>query len=133
MAPVTNGYAERGAKHHVAIFREPSGRVHTRAVSLLEAAQRLSRHSPIVDRMAVPGAEFVMSLAPGEAIILPNKNGEEDIWIIIGAWDSGQITLEHHTDAAHQTNTKPMASTLLKAGARKVSIDPIGRIRKASD
>ncbi len=132
MAPVTTGYANLGANHHVAIYRKPDDTPDFEVVSLFEAARRLARREPVVRRTRSDGAVFVMSLSPGEAVEFPDGD-KKGIWIVSGVWASGQIVLETAVDANHQTTTRPNPGALLRDGGRKISIDPIGRIRKAND
>lgn len=54
-------------------------------------------------------------------------------WIVQGVWASGQVVLARSNDAAGGTVTRPMAGTVVRDGARKVSIDPIGRVWRAND
>ncbi len=132
MAPVSTGYADLGANHHIAIFRKPDGKADFEVVSLFEAARRLARREPVLRRQREDGAEFVMSLAPGDALEFPGGD-RQGVWIVQGAWASGQIVLERATDAGHATTTRPNPGALLKENVRKLSVDPIGRIRPAGD
>jgi CRISPR-associated endonuclease Csn1 len=101
-------------------------------VSLFEAARRVSFREPVVRRQGEEGAEFIMSLSPGEAVEYPDGD-RAGIWIVQGVWSSGRVVLESAVDAEHATTTRPTANSFLKDGAKKISIDPIGQIRKASD
>lgn len=132
MAPVTTGYADLGANHHIAIYRQPDGKAAFEVVSLFEAARRLSRREPVVRRTRADGAAFVMSLAAGDAVQFP-AGEKQGVWIVQGAWANGQIVLAKATDANGSTATRPNPGALLRDGCRKVSIDPIGRIRTAGD
>lgn len=132
MRKVNTGYAELGLNHHIAIYREPDGKTSYEIVSLFEAARRLARHEPIVRRKRDGAGEFVMSLAPGDAIEYPNGE-KKGIWIVTGVWANGPIVIERTSDAAHETTTRPNANSLMRSSARKVSIDPVGRLRPARD
>jgi CRISPR-associated endonuclease Csn1 len=132
MAPISTGFADLGSNHHIAIYRETSGGVIFEVVSLFEAARRLAKRETIIRRSLGGGEKFVMSLSPGDLIALP-KNQKTDVWVVTGFWSNGQIVLEHSTDASHATTTRPKAASLLAAGAQKLSVDPIGRIRMAND
>ena len=132
MTPVSTGYADLGSNHHIAIYRSPEGKVVYRVVSLFEASRRLARREPVVRRFRDDGAVFVMSLSPGDAVEFPTGT-MKGVWIVTGAWASGQIVLETAIDANHSTTTRPMPGFLLRDGAKKISVDPIGRIRKAND
>jgi CRISPR-associated endonuclease Csn1 len=133
MAPVSTGYADLGANHHIAIYRHPDGKAAFEVVSLFEAARRLARREPVVRRTRNDDAMFVMSLAAGDAVQFP-AGEKQGIWVVQGAWaNKGQVVLARPTDAKGSTATRPNSTTLLRDGCQKVSIDPIGRIRAAGD
>lgn len=132
MAPVSTGYADLGANHHIAIYRQPDGKAAFEVVSLYEAARRLARREPVVRRTREDGAQFVMSLAAGDAVQFP-AGEKQGIWIVQGAWANGQIVLAKSVDAKGRTVTRPNPSAILRDCGRKVSLDPIGRIRAAGD
>lgn len=140
-----NGFAELGTNHHVAIYRTSSGKAEYEIVSLYEAARRLARGEPIVRRQR-DGAKFVMSLAAGEAVEF--LDGErKGIWIVQGVWANGQVVLTRDYDARPTSKKEserlgmsgkreefyPKVSTLISDSVRKISVDPIGRIRVAND
>ncbi|MCG8509756.1 MAG: type II CRISPR RNA-guided endonuclease Cas9, partial [Rhodospirillales bacterium] len=132
MAPVGTGYADKGANHHIAIYRGSNGKAVFEVVSLFEAAQRLSRREPIVRRTRDDGAVFVMSLAPGDTIEFL-KEGSRDLLVVQGVWASGVIVTLDHRDAVGSSIWRPSAGSIVAANARKVTVDPIGRIRPAND
>ncbi|MDZ4382999.1 MAG: type II CRISPR RNA-guided endonuclease Cas9 [Parvibaculum sp.] len=132
MGQTGNGYADLGSNHHIAIYRLPDGKTDFEIVSLFEASRRLSQRKPVIQRTRADGARFVMSLAAGEAIKFP-AGTKKGIWIVQGVWASGQVVLERDTDANHATTTRPMPNPILKDAAIKISIDPIGQVRSASD
>lgn len=130
MAQVNTGYAELGNNHHIAIFRLPSGLVDFEVVSLFEAARRLSRREPVVRRERGDGAQFVMSLSPGDALQFADSNGAK-VRIVEGVWADGRVVVLDHDDAVGSTRKRPGVNSIVKA--KKLSIDPIGRIRAAND
>ncbi|MBW7850891.1 MAG: type II CRISPR RNA-guided endonuclease Cas9 [Rhodospirillales bacterium] len=134
MAPVSTGYADLGANHHIAIYRRADGKADFEVVSLYEATRRLARHEPVVRRDRGDGAAFVMSLAPGDAVELRNgdKSGK---WIVCGIASKGQIELVDHRDASEGRNSKfsPRVGGLIDRNPRKLAVDPIGEIRRAGD
>jgi CRISPR-associated endonuclease Csn1 len=132
MAPVSTGYADLGSNHHVAIYRLPDGKVDFEVVSLFEAAGRLAKREAVVQRQRTDNAVFLMSLSPGDSVEFPSGD-KKGIWIMTGVWASGQIVLERATDASHSTTTRPSPGSLVKDGVKKLSIDPIGRVRPAHD
>lgn len=132
MATVSTGSADLGANHHIAIFEQSSGRIDFEVTSLFEAARRLSRHLNIVNRRREDGAKFLISLAQGEALQIPDGESHS-IWIVTSIWSNGQIVLEEANDASGKTTMRPNPERLIRRGAKKIAIDPIGRIRKAND
>jgi CRISPR-associated endonuclease Csn1 len=125
------GFADLANNHHISVYRRNDGVADFEIVSLYEASHRLTNGEPVVRRKR-EGAEFIMSLSPGDAIEFPNGD-HKGIRIVQGVWASGVIVTLDGFDAVGDSVWRPSASTILASGARKVSIDPIGRIRSAND
>jgi CRISPR-associated endonuclease Csn1 len=132
MAPVSTGFADLGANHHIAVYQRPDGRGAFEVASLFEASRRLTRREPVVRRDR-SDATFLFSLSPGDAVEVPVEHEKRGIWIVQGAWASGQIVLLHHQDAAGASVWRPTAGSLVNLKCRKVSIDPVGRRSVVSD
>ncbi len=132
MAKVSTGYADLGNNHHIAIYRLPDGTVDYDVVSLLEASLRLGRRESVVRRKRGDGAKFIMSLSPGDSLELAKGGGGEKRWVVKKIASKGQVTLWDHRDAIGETKYEPRARTIANGG-KKISVDPIGRIRPAND
>lgn len=131
MAKLKNGYADLGNNHHMAVFRHPDGSLETEIVSLFDAADRLRRRLPVITTER-SGARLFMSLAQGDAVLF-NDGKLKGLWIVQGVWSAGPIVLWRAEDASGTSVFRPTATSIIQSGGRKVSVDPIGRIRKASD
>lgn len=132
MVPLRAGHADKGVNHHIALFIDREGKPQCRVVSRIEAARRKARRHPIVEREPEDGLTFLFSLSSGETIRIPDGD-HSGHWVVTGIWDSTQIILERAEDNSHSTTWRPKAGSLVKLGAEKLSIDPIGRVRKAAD
>jgi CRISPR-associated endonuclease Csn1 len=132
MAPVSTGYADLGSNHHIAIYRRADGKIEFEVVSLFEASRRLARREPVV-RRARDGCEFVMSLAAGDSVEMPATHEQRGYWTVQSVWSSGVVVMVRVSDASNNTIWRPSAGPLVKFPARKVSVDPIGRVRPAND
>lgn len=132
MGRATTGYADLGSNHHVAIYLKPSGQAEFEVVSLYEAARRLNANEPVVRRDR-SGARFVMSLSQGDTIMLPDGHDKGSLRVIQSIWASGVLVTLSHIDASGETVWRPSAGSLLAMKARKISVDPIGRITAARD
>jgi CRISPR-associated endonuclease Csn1 len=132
MAPVSTGYADAGQNHHVAVYRGADEKITFEVVSLFEAARRLANREPIVRRHDNSAAKFVMTLTPGDALHFPGGK-MAGYWIVKGAWSAGPIVLWRAEDAKGGSVIRPAAASILRDGGRKVSVDPIGRVRAAGD
>ena len=132
MARSSTGYSKLGNNHHIAIYEQADGKVRYEVVSLLEASKRLARRNPIVRRDRNDGARFVMSLSAGDSLEL-TRDSETKILVVEGVWASGQVVMVDHDDATGATRFRPRATTIMSSGAKKLSVDPIGRIRPAND
>jgi CRISPR-associated endonuclease Csn1 len=117
----------------MAVYRVPDDTIDARVVSLQEAARRLSRRQQIVQRERGNGATFVMSLCPGDTLEFPDASGSSRYRIVQSLWSNGQVVLVDHTDADKKSKNQPGIASIIRAGARKVSVDPIGRVRPAGD
>ena len=133
MAKVGTGYADLGNNHHIAIFRSPNGEVSFEVVSLLEASRRLACKEPIVKRNHDDGAKFIMSLSSGDAVEIC-RGDKKEIRVAESIWANGMVVTVDHNDATGITRFRPNAKSIIETlRARKLSIDPIGRIRLAND
>jgi CRISPR-associated endonuclease Csn1 len=146
MRPALNGCVDPASNHHIAVYRLPDGSIDFDTVTLFDAARRRARREPIIRHDRGDHSVFVMSLATNEAVEYPSGD-EKGIWIVQGAWANGQVVLVRDTDARPSTLTeakrqhvdgkriefRPSVGGLLQRGARKVSVDPIGRVRPAND
>jgi CRISPR-associated endonuclease Csn1 len=74
-----------------------------------------------------------MSICPGDTLEFPDASGSSRYRIVQSLWSNGQVVLVDHTDADKKTKNQPGIASIIKAGARKVSVDPIGRVRPARD
>ena len=132
MAQASTGYADLGNNHHIAIYRLADGTVDYEVVSLLEASRRLARREPVVRRERGDGARFLMSLSSGDSLEL-TRNGETRIRVVESVWAAGPVVMIDHDDATGATRFRPNAGSIVSSGAKKLSIDPIGRVRPAND
>ena len=153
-------WAEAGENHHMAIHRGADGRVDYDVVSRYEAARRVAAKKPVIERNPGDGRSFLFSLAPGDMLEFPNAGGRSDYRVVTSVWDNGQVVTTYHTDAGGaQKNDKedksdqksedtkrvkgakdskdrawkPNPNSILKQDGRKISIDPIGRVRPSRE
>jgi len=131
-------YVKPGSTHHLCIFEfEEKGKKKRDAVfvTMLEATQRIKRGEPIIDRVHPerPDARFVMSLSSRE-LVLANVKGEEKLLAFkTAASTSGQIWFIDATEARPSKTQKVYSFNANTLNARKVTVDPVGRIRWAND
>ncbi|QGM47067.1 type II CRISPR RNA-guided endonuclease Cas9 [Methylocystis heyeri] len=134
MAPLKNGYATTGNNHHIAIYRLPDGKIEGRVVSLYEAAKRMARHEPVISRQSYERGAFLMSLSLGDTFFVPS--GERvGYWVVNSIAGNGQMFSRPINDAGKDSKSQwgPSPGPLVKLGAKKISVDPIGRVRPAND
>lgn len=133
MARLKTGYATTENNHHIAIYRLPDGKIVGEVVSLFEASKRMLRREAVIRRKS-EGRRFVMSLSLGDAFHVP-EGERAGYWIVASISGNGQIFSRPINDATTDRKKRwgPSPAPLVKLGAKKVSVDPIGRVRPAND
>ncbi|MBL8747501.1 MAG: type II CRISPR RNA-guided endonuclease Cas9 [Phycisphaerae bacterium] len=124
-----------GSNHHIAYYEVVErGRKKWEAVvtTMFDAARQV--------KPAVPeGGRLVMTLSIGECFAAEDESGVPKFYIVRKMDQrSGRIAYKEHTDARasgelNEDNLVFGASRLMEAKARKVTIDPLGRVRRAND
>lgn len=133
VAPVTTGYAATGSNHHIAFYRG-EGKVSGEVVSMFEASRRLAKREAVVRKQSTDGGGLIMTLSQGDSFFIPagERNG---YWTVKTIAANGQVFCKPLSDADPGSKGLwgPSPAPLLKLNPRKVSIDPIGRVRPAND
>ncbi len=131
---------ESGSNHHIVIYEITEGRGAGKwageVVSMFEAARRARHGEPVIRREMPPGRKFVMSLSINETI-RTNEKGAAELWRV-QKLDSaaGNITFRLLNASGLEDNAArriKSPESLRAMGARKVTIDPLGRERPAHD
>lgn len=138
--PIRSGdrtaHVKPGNNHHIAIFEltaDKNGKIRRvkLPVTMLEATQRMQAKRPLISRQHpdCPTAKFLFSLSWGETI-WTTIEGKEGVFVY-RTLDS-MIRVVFHTDARASKDRKlyRLPSTL---DCKKVTVDPLGRIRDAND
>jgi CRISPR-associated endonuclease Csn1 len=135
MVPVGTGYADAASNHHITVYRKSDGDIASDVVSLHDAARRIGSRKPIISKALEDGSAFIMSLCAGDTLEFQNGETAPRYRIVQSIWSSGQIVLLDHTDASNDKASKnqPGIASIIASGAKKVSVDPIGRVRPARD
>ena len=104
---------------------------------MLEAVERLKRRQPIIQRKHPerPDAKFIMSLSRGEMVLDVKGKGSGLFVFNTAASTQGQIYFHAHTNArrADQKARFAVKANSMSRDSRKVTVDPLGRIRWAND
>jgi CRISPR-associated endonuclease Csn1 len=130
-----------GSNHHIEIRRSTENRTKAaqigRIVASLDAAQRIRQRQPVVDRACPPSQEFVMSLSINEMLIIPDETGKQRLFRVQKMDVNGGVILRPHTYAGRCRDTDKPPMILRRSGStisgKKVTVDPLGRIRWAND
>ena len=131
-------YVKPGSTHHLTFFEwHENGKTKrgVQFVTMLDAMNRLKYGEPIIQRSHPehPAARFLMSLS-GREMVVANWKGEEKILIFkTAASTQGQIYFAEHTDARRSSDQAKFVATANSLDAKKITVDPLGRIRWAND
>lgn len=86
------------------------------------------------DRKRIPAsAKFLMSLSQGELVLADWKGKDKILKFKTASSTQGQIWFAVHNDARKSTEYKQHVANANTLNARKITINPIGRVRWASD
>jgi CRISPR-associated endonuclease Csn1 len=138
MGSANECYVKPGSTHHICIFEINGGKKPKREavfVTMLEAANRIKTGNTIVQRQhpSKPEAQFVMSLSRGEYVLIEADGNERLLYFRTAASTQGQLYFAEHTDARKGDEARKFVFTANTLKARKVTVDPLGRIRWAND
>ncbi len=135
-------YVKPGNNHHIVYYVVGAGEKEkwmAEVVTMWAAALRGRNGQPLVDRSDQNGARFIMSLAIGEVFQIDDGNSQRLLCIVRKIDQrSKRIDYKLHTDARssgdiNKDNLYLTADNMRQLNARKVTVDPLGRIRRAND
>lgn len=133
IGPDGRAWVATNSNHHMLIYEDASGKTKFQVVAMFDAAARLSRKEPIINRSPEPGAKGVRSLCIGDTIAR-EIDGVETYWVVKALWPNArQTTIQPHNAAREVGKFSPSTAKLFREGARKVVVDPIGRVFAAND
>jgi len=136
------------SNHHIEILEVDDGKGGVKwdaeMVTRFEAMRRLKAGEPIVKKDHGDGKRFVCSLSPGECFKL-KTNG--DVWCInivrtISRERGGYVTVEYVTisdarlkkDIKNSKDWKKISpNSMRESGFEKITITPLGEVRRAND
>lgn len=135
-------YVKPGNNHHIIYWAEGAGAVEkwsAEVVTMWDAAKRARSGQPPVDRTPPKGKRFVMSLSNGEMFEMVGNGGEVQLCVVRKMDQrSKRVYYKLHTDARetdeiNKDNLYLSPKRMQEVSARKVTVDPLGRIRWAND
>lgn len=140
--PIRGGsaFVKPGNTHHICLFELPGStpqkpKREMIAVSMLQAIARVRRKEPLVQRQHPTNSEakFLLSLSYGE-MVEANIRGTQGYFVFrTAASTQGQIYFTLHTDARPSSEMKKLAVKANTFHGSKVAVDPLGRVRRATD
>jgi hypothetical protein len=137
----TQAFVRPGSNHHACIFEWTEGGKTRREavyVTRIEAARRVRGREPIVRRIHPTRAEakFVMSVCPGDMLLMANGDGADELMVVstlVAGEEQKRIHVVRAADARRGSEKADRGLTANTFKARKVTVDPLGRIRWAND
>ena len=152
--PIPNDFVNTGNNHHVAVFRDASGKLQEHVVSFYEATTRAILGYPIVDKEynRSEGWEFLFSMKQNEFFVFPNEktgfNPQETDLMDANNWSAispnlyrvqkfttGDYFFRHHleTNVENSNNLKDITWKRINsannlAGIVKVRLNHLGEI-----
>jgi CRISPR-associated endonuclease Csn1 len=134
-----SAHVKPGSTHHVCIFQFAEGGKTKREaifVTMLDAIERVKRREPIIQRTHPkrPEARFLMTLSPSEVILIKHGGRERVFRFETAAATSEQMWFRdvNFSGRSAQKNGQ-ISKNPGTFDARKITVDPLGRIRWAND
>ncbi len=127
-----SGSVDKGKNHHLALYQSNNGGISFVCASVLDARRNLAQTGSAVRKMDENGT-LIFSVSPGDTLLLEEDSELQQPWVVKETRANGQIGIERANDATGSTRKFPRIWVLFESKAQKVSIDPIGRVRPASD
>ncbi len=139
-------YVLSEANHHMEILRDmKTGFWSGCVVPLIEAARRAAKKLPVVRKDHGPSKEFLFSIAPGDTLEIDGE--QTSSLVVVRSVSKGKIEYvnlnEARLKAEIQKGDKGVSSgrgwttrspnELAKVNCRKVTVSPLGEVRRASD
>jgi len=135
-------WVQPGNNHHI-VYREQDtkkGAVWNGEVAtMMDTAIRGRSGQPLVDiTPETQNGRFVMSLTLGELFEIDGEDGERILCVVRKLDGTGRMHYKQHTDARPsgeiiKDNLYISPKAMQKRNARKVTVDPLGRVRRAGD
>jgi len=131
-------YVKPASTHHLCLFQwTESGETVRGAVfvTMLEAIARVKAGQPIIQRVHPkhPNATFLMSLSSREVVLLTIDGRQHLYRYDTAASTTQQMTFYPVTAAEHVGKLTKYPSSFMELQPKKVTVDPLGRIRWAND
>ncbi len=137
-------FVKPGNNHHIVYWAEGEGEGENEkwsadVVTMWDAANRARSGLPPIDKEPPKGKRFVMSLCAGEMFEMVGSDGEIQLCVVRKLDQrSRRVHYKLHTDAreadkVNKDNLYLSPKKMLECSARKVTVDPLGRIRWAND
>lgn len=132
-------YVKPGSIHHVCVFELPRLGAKSKRdaiyVSMLEASRRVQAGELVVRREhpEQPEAKFIMSICPGDMLLAEFQGEQRPVVVTTLISTQKRIHIVDANDArpaAKKTNEGKTPNSLC---GRKITVDPLGRIRWAND
>jgi hypothetical protein len=105
------------------------------AAAKREALRESAEKHPLIDRQhpSLPEAKFVMSLSSRELVVAQVSGNDILLQYKTAVSTRGFICFVEHTDARRSSDQKQVVIYANRLDAKKVTVDPVGRIRWAND
>lgn len=135
-------YVVNEANHHVEIFEYTDKNIKkwdSKVVSMMEAYKRKANGEPVIKRDHGEGKTFLFSLARKEVIEIDDEKGNRLLVRIRKIQSDKGIAFARLNDARGETELQKVKGLIMKPNSlrelncRKVTVDPIGRVRRAND
>ena len=132
-------FVKPGNTHHICIFevvdKKGKKKKVLETITLLEAHRRKKAKEAVFQKVSreLPKATFVMSLCPGDLVMVELESGQDLLRYSSSASTTFQMTFYKHSDARKTTEKQKISKQPDTLKGQKVLVDILGNLRNAGD
>lgn len=132
-ANTPNSFYFKGDNHHIALYQKPDGKIEALPINKAQALKRIQKREALVSPTHPdhPDWPLVFSLCKQDILQHIDRETKKKTYYYVYILGEKQVSIRSQYDAGNGTPEKVKPDLLKEKGYTKVSVDPIGCVRKS--